>query len=347
MIEKKNSSAQADDALVHATFRKEKARLFCLAPMMNRTDRHFRYLVRLLSRHTYLYTEMVVARALMRGNPERLLRYSPFEKPVALQVGGSTPAELAFAARVAESMGYDEINLNVGCPSARVRSGRMGACLMANPDLVGECVASMKAATAIPVTVKTRNGIDTQDNFQFLYRFVDTVRVAGAASIAIHARIAWLKGLDPKQNRRIPPLRYERVFQIKSAFPDTEIVINGGIESLDAARRYLTRVDGVMVGRAAYDNPRMLLDVDHEIYDEDNSTLDISAVIRSYLTYVDQQRRNGVPLKVMLRHLAGLYARLPDGRRTRRELAQLAPTAPIDRVARIALFPWLSNRDAA
>ena len=228
----------------------------CIAPMMDRTDRHFRYLLRLLAPHARLYTEMITARALLHGDVDKLLRFAPAERPVALQLGGSDPAELAAAARIGEAAGYDEINLNVGCPSDRVRSGCFGAVLMLQPDLVAACVSAMREAVHVPVTVKTRLGVDDQDSYEFVQRFISRVAAAGCDTFILHARKAWLSGLSPKQNREIPPLDYGRVYALKREFPALRIVINGGLKTLDASLAQLEHVDGVMLGRIAYQDSR-------------------------------------------------------------------------------------------
>ena len=230
--------------------------------MMDWTDRHDRYFLRLITRHALLYTEMVTADAILHGDRSRLLRFDPAEQPVALQLGGSEPVKLADCARIAEQWGYAEVNLNVGCPSDRVRSGRFGACLMAEPERVGECVARMQSATSLPVTVKTRIGIDDLDSYQYLRDFIGTVADAGCAVFIIHARKAWLEGLSPKENREIPPLHHDTVYRIKCDFPGLNIVLNGGVSTLDEAESHLQFVDGVMLGRAAYQNPYLLADVD-------------------------------------------------------------------------------------
>ncbi|HEY8267777.1 MAG TPA: tRNA dihydrouridine(20/20a) synthase DusA, partial [Xanthobacteraceae bacterium] len=241
---------------------------FSVAPMMERTDRHCRYFHRLLTRKTLLYTEMLTTSAVIHGDRARLLGFDPFEHPVALQLGGSDPREVTKAARIGADLGYAEINLNVGCPSDRVQSGRFGACLMAEPERVADCVAAMKAAVAVPVTVKCRLGIDEQDTEESLDRFVDRVVAAGADALIVHARKAWLDGLSPRENRDIPPLDYGRVYRLKARLPNVPIVINGGIADIAEAARHLEYVDGVMLGRAAYERPDLLLAVDPEIFGE-------------------------------------------------------------------------------
>ncbi|HEU0159545.1 MAG TPA: tRNA dihydrouridine(20/20a) synthase DusA, partial [Hyphomicrobiaceae bacterium] len=244
----------------------QPTRRFCVAPMMDWTDRHCRFFHRLLSSHARLYTEMVTAQAVLRGDRDRLLAFSPAEHPVALQLAGCEPTLLAEAAAVGEAYGYDEINLNVGCPSDRVQEGRFGACLMAEPELVARCVAAMRRSLQVPVTVKCRIGIDDQDSERDLSRFIGIVADAGCTSFIVHARKAWLKGLSPKQNRELPPLDYARVWALKASHPELEIIINGGIATLGSAQAQLAKVDGVAVGRSAYQNPYLLADVDRQLF---------------------------------------------------------------------------------
>lgn len=296
--------------------------------MMDRTDRHCRVLMRLISRRALLYTEMVTSPALVRGRtPERFLGFSDIEHPVALQLGGSDPAELAQAARMAAARGYDEINLNVGCPSDRVTSGRFGACLMAEPALVADCVAAMRAVTRLPVTVKTRIGIDHLDSPAYLAAFVETVAKAGCATFIVHARKAWLKGLSPKENREIPPLHYERVHLLKALFPHLEFILNGGLTCLRAGLAHLDippgapqddparqALDGVMVGRAAYDTPYLLADVDRLFYGVQASVPARAEVLDAYLDYAAAQIETGVAARHVLRHAAGLFHGCPGAR---------------------------------
>ncbi len=296
-------------------------RTFCVAPMMEWTDRHCRTFLRLISRHALLYTEMVTAAAVVRGDRERLLGFDPFEQPVALQLGGSDPDELARAARLGAETGYREINLNVGCPSDRVRSGRFGACLMAEPDLVARCVAAMRRAVDVPVTVKCRIGIDDQDSEEDLNRFVSAVAQGGCAALIVHARKAWLKGLSPKQNREVPPLDYGRVYRLKRTFPGLEIIINGGIETLDQAAAHLTHVDGVMLGRAAYQHPYLLADVDRRFFGSSAPAPSREAVIDAFAAYAARQLERGVRLHQMTRHVLGLYHSQPGARAFRRHLS--------------------------
>ncbi|MFO1420184.1 MAG: tRNA dihydrouridine(20/20a) synthase DusA [Candidatus Competibacteraceae bacterium] len=298
--------------------------LLCVAPMLDWTDRHCRFFLRLLTRHTLLYTEMVTTGAVLRGDRERLLAYDPAEHPLALQLGGSDPADLARCARIAAAWGYDEVNLNVGCPSDRVRSGRFGACLMAEPDLVAEGVAAMRAAVAIPVTVKTRIGIDGRDSYEELADFVGRVAAGGCEVFVIHARKAWLNGLSPKENREIPPLRYEVVHRIKQDFPGLTIILNGGLVDLDQMAKQLRRVDGVMIGRAAYENPYLLAEVDRRFFGSGGPPPSRRQAVRALLPYVEVQLRQGTPLHCMTRHLLGLFQGVPGARAWRRTLSERA-----------------------
>jgi tRNA-dihydrouridine synthase A len=297
---------------------------FTVAPMMDWTDRHCRHFHRLMSRHARLYTEMVTADAVLRGNRERLLGFGPEEKPLALQLGGSDPAKLADAARVGEDWGYDEINLNVGCPSDRVQEGRFGACLMAEPDLVAACFAAMRDAVRIPVTIKCRIGIDDQDSEADFQRFIDTVAAAGCTIFTVHARKAWLSGLSPKENREIPPLDYARVYRLKAARPELTIVINGGINSLDEAAGHLEHVDGVMLGRAAYQTPYILADVDNRLFDDAKPAVSRREVLERLLPYTAQHVASGGRLNNVTRHILGLYHGQPRARVFRRHLSENA-----------------------
>lgn len=290
--------------------------------MMEWTDRHWRRFVRHITRHTLLYTEMVHANAVLKGNVEKLLEFDPAEHPVALQLGGAEPAVLAQAARVAEDFGYDEVNLNVGCPSDRVQAGRFGACLMAEPELVAECFAAMRAAVSIPVTVKTRIGIDDCDDYEFAHRFVDIVAAAGCETFIIHARKAWLKGLSPKENREIPPLRYDIAARLKHDFPQLEMLLNGGVKTLDAVEQQLEVFDGVMIGREAYHNPWMLAEADRRIFGSDAPLKSREEVLEEYLPYMQRELARGTPLRSMTRHMLGLYQGLPGARRWRRTLSE-------------------------
>jgi tRNA-dihydrouridine synthase A len=299
-------------------------RRLSVAPMMDCTDRHDRMFLRLISRRTLLYTEMVTSGAILRGDRDRWLRFDPREHPVALQVGGAEPAALAACAGIAEAYGYDEINLNVGCPSDRVRSGRFGACLMAEPALVAACVAAMRDAAAIPVTVKSRIGIDDRDAYEDLRDFVATVAAAGCRSFAIHARKAVLSGLSPKQNREVPPLRYDVVYRLKREFPDLEVVLNGGVRSLDEAAAQLPRVDGVMIGRAAYHDPYLLAEADCRFFGDPGSPPSRPEIIARLLPYVAARLQEGVPLSAITRHILGLFNGEPGARAWRRYLSENA-----------------------
>ena len=299
-------------------------RKFTVAPMLDWTDRHCRYFHRLLTKQAVLYTEMVTTGALLHGDHERHLRFNQEEHPVALQLGGSDPQDMAECARLAEAYGYDEVNINVGCPSERVQRGAFGACLMAEPDLIAECVTAMQAAVSIPITVKNRIGIDDQDDYGGLHQFISTVAQAGCQTFIIHARKAWLKGLSPKENRDIPPLRYELVYQIKQEFPALEIIINGGITTLEQCQQHLQHVDGVMVGREAYHNPWLLAQVDPLIYGTDAPFLDRKAAFEAFLDYVQAQQAAGVALNHMSRHILGLFQGMPGARAFRRLISENA-----------------------
>jgi len=305
---------------------------FCVAPMMEWTDRHCRYFLRLLSRHTLLYTEMVTTGALLHGDAERFLRFNPEEQSVALQIGGSDPAELATAAKMGEEAGYSEINLNAGCPSDRVQRGKIGACLMAEPELVADCMKSMQDAVSIPVTIKCRTGIDDLDSLEHLTHFVGKIAETGTRTFIIHARIAVLEGLSPKQNREIPPLNYERVFSIKDQFPSHEIVINGGIKTLQESRALLEKVDGVMIGREAYQNPGLLAHVDQELFSAETPIITEHEVLEKFIAYADRQMAEGVALKHMSKHILGLFQGQPGAKRFRRYISENAhkPDAGIE-----------------
>ena len=297
-------------------------RRLSVAPMMGCTDPHARYFLRLCSRHALLYTEMVPAQAIWHGRGERLLAYNSEEHPVAIQFGGSDPRQLAYCARMAEAYGYDEVNLNIGCPSARVQAGRFGACLMAEPGLVAELVAAMRQATALPVTVKTRIGIDRQDHYGALAEFVKRVAEAGCRTFIVHARKAWLKGLSPKENRERPALRYDRVHRLKRDFPELEIVINGGMRTLEQAEAQLALVDGVMVGREAYRNPYLLAKADARLFGDSRPVPTRHDLVRAYLPYVERQLAGGVRLSCMSRHILGLYQGMPGARAWRSHLSE-------------------------
>ncbi|MCW5715546.1 MAG: tRNA dihydrouridine(20/20a) synthase DusA [Bauldia sp.] len=307
-----------------AQFRRPR---FAVAPMMDWTDRHCRVFHRRLTRSALLYTEMVTAEAILRGDRERLLGFSPEEQPVALQLGGSDPVRLAEAARIGEGFGYAEINLNVGCPSDRVKSGDFGACLMLRPELVGDCVAAMKSAVTIPVTVKCRLGVDEQDTETALDALADAVLASGADGIWVHARKAWLQGLSPKENRTVPPLDYGRVRRLKERLPHVFVGINGGIPDIDAAEAELAHVDGVMLGRAAYERPGVLAEVDRRLFGATEPDPDPVAVARAMIPYVDALVAVGRPANRATRHMLGLFHGRPGARAWRRVMT-LGPTRP-------------------
>ena len=293
--------------------------------MLDWTDKHCRYFHRLLTKHAVLYTEMVTTGAILHGDRDRHLRFNDAEHPLALQLGGSESKDMAECARIAEDYGYDEVNINVGCPSERVQKGAFGACLMAEPHLIADCVSAMRAAVKIPVTVKNRIGIDDQEDYSALYGFVQTVAAAGCETFIIHARKAWLKGLSPKENREIPPLRYELVYELKQALPQLEIIINGGITTLAQCQEHLQHVDGVMVGREAYHNPWILAEVDTLLYGSDEPIPeDRKAILEAFLLYVQSQLEAGIPLKHMTRHILGLFQGMPGARQWRRLLSEQA-----------------------
>ncbi|HEX8167740.1 MAG TPA: tRNA dihydrouridine(20/20a) synthase DusA [Beijerinckiaceae bacterium] len=292
-----------------------------VAPMMDWTDRHCRFFHRLLSRRTRLYTEMVTTGAVIHGPREKLLGFDPAEHPVVVQLGGADPRELAKAARIAAELGYDEVNLNVGCPSDRVQEGRFGACLMREPALVGDCVAAMKAAVPVPVTVKCRIGVDEQDPEAALDALADAVVAAGADALFVHARKAWLEGLSPKENRDVPPLDYGRVYRLKSARPELPVAVNGGVRTIEEAKDHLARVDGVMMGRAAYQDPELLLRVDPELFGEAPPVADAFEALDAFEPYVAARLAEGVRLNQMTRHILGLFAGRPGARAYRRHLA--------------------------
>jgi tRNA-dihydrouridine synthase A len=298
---------------------------FSVAPMMDWTDRHCRVFHRLLTRRARLYTEMVTADAVVFGSRERLIGFDAFEHPLALQLGGSDPARLAAATRIGADFGYDEINLNCGCPSDRVQSGRFGACLMREPALVAECVAAMAGAAAIPITVKCRIGVDDQEPAEALFALAAAVKAAGAAAVIVHARKAWLAGLSPKDNRDIPPLDYALVRELKRAHPDLPVAINGGLADLSAAQAQLAHVDGVMFGRAAYQSPELLMAVDPLLFGAPAPVADAFAAVEAFEPYIARMLGRGVRLHDMTRHLLGLFAGRPGARAWRQKLATLAP----------------------
>jgi len=295
--------------------------------MMDWTDRHDRFFLRLITRHALLYTEMLTTGAVLHGDRKHLLAFDPSEHPVALQLGGSEQAALAQAARIGEDFGYDEINLNVGCPSDRVQSGRFGACLMREPMLVAQCVEAMRAAVSVPVTVKCRIGVDDQDPQLALPLLANAVAEAGCTKLIVHARKAWLEGLSPRENRDIPPLEYERVYDLKRAMPQMEIIINGGIASLDEAASHMTQVDGAMLGRVAYQTPYVLADADRRFYGAVDAPLSRYEVLEAYLPYVERELEKGVHLHAMTRHILGLFQGMPGARAFRRYISENAPRA--------------------
>ncbi|MGR9115237.1 MAG: tRNA dihydrouridine(20/20a) synthase DusA [Gammaproteobacteria bacterium] len=307
-----------------------KLHRFCVAPMLDWTDRHCRYFYRLLSSYAFLYTEMVTTGALIHGDKDRFLRFNPGESPVAFQLGGSDPRDLAECAKMVEDYGYNEVNLNVGCPSDRVQNGRFGACLMAEPELVAQCVDAMRQAVAIPVTVKSRIGIDDMDSYEELVRFVETVAAAGCRTFVIHARKAWLSGLSPKQNREVPPLRYDTVYQIKNDFPQLEIILNGGVTTLDQVSEINRNVDGVMVGREVYHNPFLLAEVDARIFNDAHSIRSREEVIELLIPYIEEQLSQGVRLNSISRHILGLFHGVAGARAWRRYISEHAHHANAD-----------------
>lgn len=299
-------------------------RRLCIAPMLDWTDRYCRYFLRLISRHVVLYTEMVTTGAIIHGDRERFLKFDKFEHPVALQLGGSDPADLAQCAKLGEEWGYDEINLNVGCPSDRVQSGRFGACLMATPELVAECVDAMKQSVSIEVTVKHRIGIDDRDSYGELCDFIGASSEAGCRTFIVHARKAWLQGLSPKENREIPPLSYETVYRLKQDFPALEIIINGCIMTLDQSKVHLEHVDGVMIGREAYNNPWMLAEADQQIYGDDHPIPTRHEIVEQLIPFIEQEQAAGTPVNRVSRHILGLFNGQPGARAWRRHISENA-----------------------
>jgi len=295
-----------------------------VAPMMDWTDRHCRYFLRLISRHVRLYTEMITSAALIHGDRDHLLAFDSSEHPVAIQLGGSEPVEMAQCAVLAEQSGFDEINLNVGCPSDRVQSGRFGACLMLEPERVAACVAAMRQAVPVPVTVKTRIGVDERDSYDELARFVSLLQDAGLERLIVHARKAWLQGLSPKQNREVPPLHYDWVYQIKKDFPSLDIHINGGVKTLDEVDTHLELVDGVMIGRAAYHNPYLLADIDRRYAGDIHPPASRHLIIATLLPYIELELSRGTRLHQITRHILGLFQGRPGARAWRRTLSERA-----------------------
>ena len=298
-------------------------RKFCVAPMMRYTDMHERFFLRLITKKAVLYTEMIATGALIHGNCDYQLDFNKEEHPVAVQFGGSSPLELSKCAIMAEKKGYDEINLNIGCPSERVQKGNFGVCLMLEPELVAECVRQMRRSVDIPITVKCRTGVDDNDDYLFLKSFIDIVKDSGIKTFIIHARKGILKGLSPRQNRNIPPLNYEKVYSIKNDFPNLEIVINGGIKSISEAKNHLNYVDGVMLGRAAYDNPFMLSEIDSEIYSNAKTDISRKDLLSEYLDYVHLMTEKGYDPKFMLKHVFGLKKGEKDAKRFRIKVTEV------------------------
>lgn len=319
--------------------------IISIAPMLDWTDRHYRYFMRLITRKTVLYTEMVTTGAILRGDCDRHLFFNKEEQPLALQLGGSDPQQLLQCSKIAEDYGYNEVNLNVGCPSDRVQSGRFGACLMKEPELVAECVASMKRAVAIPVTVKSRIGVDELDSYQALYNFVKTVSQAGCELFILHARKAWLQGLSPKENREIPELKYEVVHQIKRDFPELKIVINGGINSLEQAEAQLGKVDGVMIGREAYQNPWIFSQVDSLFYGGTDPLSVPHQLIEDLIPYIESELSKGSPLHSMTRHFLGLFHGMPGARKWRRHLSENAVKRGAGVETLITAASFVANRE--
>ena len=302
---------------------KKLDRKFCIAPMMNWSDRHCRYFWRLLSKKALIYTEMITTGALRYGNVEDHLKYDSFENPIGIQLGGNNPKELAYCASIAEKYGFDEINLNIGCPSQRVKSGCFGASLMNDPELVSECIKQIKDTVDIPVTIKCRIGVDNNDSYSNLLNFIGINDDAGCDAFIIHARKAWLNGLSPKQNREIPPLQYEKVLKIKKDFPDQEIILNGGLKSIKDCKNYLGLIDGVMLGREVYQNPYMLVNVDEEFFGHKQIKKDTPIdVAYKYSEYIEAQLSNGIKLNSMTRHILGLFKGYPNSRKFRRYLSE-------------------------
>jgi len=308
--------------MTQAEFTLKHAHRLSVAPMLDWTNRDFRYFLRLISKHCLLYTEMVTTGALIHGDRDRFLGHDISEYLLALQLGGSNPEDLAKCARYGQEAGYSEINLNVGCPSDRVQSGSFGACLMAEPELVAQCVAAMQAEVSIPVTVKTRLGIDKQDSYQFLHDFISQVAAAGCDVFILHARKAWLQGLSPKENRDVPPLDYQRVYQIKQDFPSLHIDINGGIHTLEEAQQHLEQVDGAMMGRAIYHNPYLLAEADNKLFAENHLVPTRHQVIEQMLPYIERHLSQGGRLHQVTRHMLGLFAGRPGARQWRRTLSE-------------------------
>lgn len=295
---------------------------YCVAPMLDCTDRHFRYFIRLISHHCVLYTEMITTGALIYGDRDRFLAFDEIEHPLAIQLGGSNPEDLKTCAKMAEDYGYDEVNLNVGCPSDRVKSGNFGACLMKTPDLVADCMEAMIEAVDIPVTIKSRIGLDQNEDYDPLHQLISKVADAGCNTVIIHARNAWLNGLSPKENRDIPPLRYDVVYRLKNDFPDLEVVLNGGLKTIEQCQGVLEKVDGVMIGREAYSNPYSLSLVDQFLYKDPHSIASRLEILEKYIPYIAHELEKGCPLKHITRHIIGLFHGCPGAKHWRRHISE-------------------------
>ena len=312
---------------------------FSVAPMMDWTDRHCRYFYRLMSKNTQLWTEMVTAKAIIHGDKNRLLDYDAQEHPLVLQLGGSDPKEMAVAAKIGQDWGYDEININVGCPSDRVQSGSFGACLMQTPDTVAQCIEAMGEVVDIPLSVKSRIGVDDMQNYEELTNFIEIVNNAGCDNFVIHARKAWLQGLSPKENRTIPPLNYDWVYRVKKDFPKLTIGINGGITSLSEVNEHLSQVDSAMLGRVAYHQPYLLANVDQEIHQSSRPVISREQVLLEFVAYMKKQQANSVPVRSMTRHILGLYHAQPNAKKFKRLLS--GKVVEID-----YLYQWLDQGEA-
>ena len=312
---------------------------FSVAPMMDWTDRHCRYFHRLMSKNAQLWTEMVTAKAIIHGDKNRLLDYDAQEHPLVLQLGGSDPKEMATAAKVGQDWGYDEININVGCPSDRVQSGSFGACLMQTPDTVAQCIEAMGGVVDTPLSVKSRIGVDDMQNYEELTNFIEIVNNAGCDNFVIHARKAWLQGLSPKENRTVPPLNYDWVYRVKKDFPKLTIGINGGITSLNEVNEHLSHVDNAMLGRAAYHQPYLLANVDQEIHQNSRPVISREQVLLEFVAYMKKQQANSVPVRSMTRHILGLYHAQPNAKKFKRLLS--GKVVEIDH-----LYQWLDQGEA-
>jgi len=321
-------------------------RKFCIAPMMEWTDRHCRFFHRLLTRRARIYTEMITTGAVLHGPRARLMAYDVAEHPLALQLGGCDPRQLAECARIAEAFGYDEVNFNIGCPSDRVQEGRFGACLMAEPALVGDCVAAMAAVVKLPITVKCRIGIDDQDPGEALEALACAVERAGVAALIVHARKAWLDGLSPRENRNVPPLDYARVYRLKAAHPNLSVMLNGGITTVDQAFNHLRCVDGVMMGRAAYQEPWRLLAVDPVLFGERARFASARAAAEALLPYIERELARGTRLHAVTRHVLGLFRGMPGARAFRRHLATEAVKPAADAATFRAALAFIAHVDA-